>query len=50
MNGTLILLVFCFFLLVNVASAGGHFDRWDRVQTFLVGESLVLKHSAKLIP
>jgi hypothetical protein len=49
-NSRLILLVFGFFLLVNVASNGGHFDSWDGVQTFLVAESMVLKHSAMLYP
>jgi hypothetical protein len=49
-NNRLILLVFCFFLLVNIASSGGHFDSWDGVETFLVTESMVLKHSAKLYP
>jgi hypothetical protein len=49
-NTRLIFLVFSFFLLVNLASNGGHFDRWDGVETFLVTESMALKHSAKLHP
>jgi hypothetical protein len=49
-NKKLILLVFSFFLLVNIASSGGHFDVWDGTETFLVTESMVLKHSAKLYP
>jgi hypothetical protein len=49
-NARLIFLVFSFFLIVNLASNGGHFDRWDGVETFLVTESMVLKHSAKLHP
>ena len=49
-NKKLILLVFSFFLLVNIASSGGHFDTFDGTETFLVTESMVLKHSAKLYP
>ena len=49
-NKKLILLVFSFFLLVNIASSGGHFDVWDGTETFLVTESMVLKHTAKLDP
>jgi hypothetical protein len=49
-NKRLIFLVFGFFLLVNIISSGGHFDAWDGVETFLVTESMVLKHSAKLYP
>jgi hypothetical protein len=49
-NTRLIFLVFSFFLIVNLASNGGHFDQWDGVETFLVTESMVLKHSAKLHP
>jgi hypothetical protein len=50
MNKRLIFLVLIFFLIVNLASTGGHFDLWDGVETFLVTESMVLKHSAKLYP
>src|SRR5215212_6764322 len=46
----LLMLVFAFFLLVNIASSGGHFDPWDGTETFLVTESMVLKHTAKLVP
>ena len=49
-NKKLILLVFSFFLLVNIVSSGGHFDTFDGTETFLVTESMVLKHSAKLYP
>ena len=49
-NKKLILLVFSFFLLINIASSGGHFDFWDGTETFLVTESMVLKHTAKLDP
>ena len=43
-------MVFCFFLLVNIISSGGHFDWQDGIEAFLVTESMVLKHSAKLYP
>ena len=43
-----ICLVFSFFLLINVISAGGHFDWRDGVETFVVTESMVIKNSAKL--
>jgi hypothetical protein len=49
-NKRLIFLVFSFFLIFNVVSSGGHFDIWDGVEAFLVTESMVLKHSAKLYP
>jgi abortive infection bacteriophage resistance protein len=49
-NKRLIFLIFSFFFLVNIISAGGHFDWWDGVETFFVTESMVLKHSAKLQP
>jgi hypothetical protein len=41
-------LLFAFFLIVNIISSGGHFDWSDGVITFLVSESMVLKHSARL--
>ena len=47
-NRKLIFLVFSFFLLINLASAGGHFDPLDGVQIFLLAESMTLKHSIKL--
>jgi hypothetical protein len=50
MNKRLAFGVFSFFLIINLASSGGHLDWSDGVQTFLVAESLVLKHSAKLHP
>jgi hypothetical protein len=46
----LIFLVFFFFLLINIVSAGGHLDSWDGIEAFLVTESMVLKHTAKLDP
>lgn len=46
----LVALLFSFFLLVNIASSGGHFDWWDGMETFFVTESMVLKHTAKLDP
>jgi hypothetical protein len=49
-NKKLLFLVLSFFLLVNIASSGGHFDWVDGVEAFLVTESMVLKHSAKLYP
>jgi hypothetical protein len=49
-NKTLIFLIFGFFFLVNIISSGAHFDSWDGVETFLVTESMVLKHSTKLYP
>ncbi len=49
-NKKLNFLVLGFFLLLNVASSGGHFDWIDGVEAFLVAESMVLKHSAKLYP
>ncbi len=49
-NKRLIFFVFSFFLIFNIASSGGHFDIWDGVEAFLVTESMVLKHSAKLYP
>jgi hypothetical protein len=42
--------VFSFFFIITLVSSGGHLDWSDGVQTFLVAESLVLKHSAKLHP
>ena len=49
-NKKLLMLVFAFFLLVNIAFSGGHFDPWHGTETFLVTESMVLKHTAKLVP
>lgn len=46
----LTLMVFGFFLLINFASAGGHFDWVDGTEAFLVTESMVLKHSAMIYP
>ena len=39
--------VFIFFLLINIASSGGHLDWRDGVEAFIVTESMVLKNSAK---
>jgi Dolichyl-phosphate-mannose-protein mannosyltransferase len=49
-NRRLPFLVFIFFFFVNLTSSGGHLDPFDGVQSFLVTESMVLKHSAKLYP
>jgi uncharacterized membrane protein YgcG len=46
----LIFYVFTFFLIINFISTGAHTDMWDGVDTFLVAESMALKHSAKLHP
>ena len=46
----LMLLVFVFFCLINIASSGGHFDWWDGNEAFFVTESMVLKHTSKLDP
>ena len=44
------LFVFVFFLIVNFISSGGHTDMWDGMVTFLVTESMALKHTAQLHP
>jgi hypothetical protein len=49
-NKRLIFYVFAFFLIVNFLSTGAHTDMWDGVVTFLVAESMAIKHSAKLHP
>ena len=49
-NNRQILLVFCFFLIVNFISSGGHLDMWDGVVTFMITESMALKHTAQLDP
>jgi hypothetical protein len=46
----LIVSIFCFFFLLNVLTSGGHLDWWDGIEAFLVTESMVLRHSAKLHP
>jgi hypothetical protein len=46
----LILLIFGFFFLINIASSGGHLDWWDGTEAFLVTESMALKGTAKLDP
>ena len=38
------------FFLINIITAGGHLDPWDGIESFLVTESMVLKHTAKLDP
>jgi hypothetical protein len=43
-------MVFTFFFLINIVTSGGHFDWWDGIEAFLVTESMVLKHTAKLDP
>jgi len=47
-NSKLIFLVFSFFFLINLVLTGGHFDPLDGVQSFLLAESMALKHSVKL--
>lgn len=42
--------IIAFFVLINIASSGGHPDMWDGAETFLVTESMVLKHSTKIYP
>jgi hypothetical protein len=49
-NRKLILLIFVFFFLLNILTSGGHIDWWDGTEAFLVTESMVLKHTAKLDP
>jgi hypothetical protein len=46
----LIVAIFGFFFLLNILMSGGHLDWWDGTEAFLVTESMVLKHSAKLHP
>jgi hypothetical protein len=43
-------LTFTFFFLINITTSGGHLDWWDGTEAFLVTESMVLKHTAKLDP
>jgi hypothetical protein len=43
-------LIFMLFFLINIITAGGHLDPWDGIESFLVTESMVLKHTAKLDP
>jgi hypothetical protein len=49
-NKGLIFSVFFFFLIINLASTGGHTDMWDGMVTFLLTESMATKQSAKLHP
>jgi len=49
-NKKLLLLVFCFFYLINIVVSAGHIDMWDGVEAFFVTESMALKHTAKLDP
>jgi hypothetical protein len=46
----LIFIVLAFFLILNFISSGGHTDQWDGVVTFLITESMGIKHSPKLHP
>jgi hypothetical protein len=46
----LIVAIFSFFFSLNVLTSGGHLDWWDGTEAFLVTESMVIKHSAKLHP
>ncbi len=45
-----ILVTFVFFLIINLITSGGHTDMWDGMVTFLITESMVLKHTAQLHP
>src|ERR687897_969489 len=49
-NRSLIFFVFSFFLIINLISSGGHTDMWDGMVTFLLVESIAIKHSPKLHP
>src|SRR5215831_15846960 len=46
----IIILIFTFFFLVYITSSSGHFDPWDGTEYFLITESMVFKHSAKVYP
>src|ERR1041384_6194000 len=43
-------LIFMFFFLINIITAGGHLDPWDGIESFLVTESMLLKNTAKIDP
>jgi len=49
-NKGLMFSVFFFFLIINLISTGGHTDMWDGMVTFLLAESMALKHTAQLHP
>ena len=49
-NKRLVASIFVFFFLVNILSGGGHLDWWDGTEAFVLTESMVLRHSAKLHP
>jgi hypothetical protein len=41
---------FGFFLIINFITSGAHTDMWDGMVTFLLSESMALKHTAELHP
>lgn len=43
-------MVLCFFLILNFATTGGHFDSHDGIFYFLVTENIVLNQSIKVDP
>jgi hypothetical protein len=45
-----IFFAFVFFLVLNFITSGGHTDMWDGMVTFLLTESMALKHTAQLHP
>jgi hypothetical protein len=47
-NRFLVLLVICFFLIVNLISTGAHSDWNDGIATFVVTENMALRNSAML--
>ena len=44
------LVVFTFFFIINLVTSGGHLDLWDGMVTFMITESMALKHTAQLHP
>ena len=50
LNKKIAIYTFIFFLLINFASTGGHFDSYDGNFYYLVAENMFLKHSTKLDP
>lgn len=44
------LLIFVLFFIINLITSGGHLDLWDGMVTFMITESMALKHTAQLHP
>src|SRR5918999_2963546 len=44
------IVAFVIFLIVNLITSGGHLDLWDGMVTFMITESMALKHTAQLHP